>query len=75
MNYHDQKIIRNIVKKLSTMPYCELKKVKKFFLSSKIKAQADVNRINACTSPEESNRRHQSLYYYEDVIEAMEWDK
>lgn len=69
--YHDQDYIKTVCKKIQNETDENIKAITKQLKELKDIAQHDVNKISIYTAPEEAERRKQSLYYYQDVLEEL----
>ena len=73
--YQDQSAIENVVKQLQVLPKEEQESMRQMFFQGRNDAREEVKKISQYTVPEDIDYRQQSLYYYEDVIQKMEWNR
>jgi hypothetical protein len=71
--YHDQELIKERIDQIiSTASLHEQQNFIKTMKALRKTAQEDVSKIDSCTAPEERERRHNILNYYDDMIEGLE---
>lgn len=73
--YQDQSVIDKVVKQLQSLPKEEQESSKLMFFQGRNDAKEEVKKISSYTAPEDIDYRRQSLYYYEDVIQRMGWNR
>lgn len=69
--YHNQKYIEKVVKEIEALSDNDRASVVSEMQHYYEVAKDEYRHISTHTAPEEINRRTQSVYYYEDIFDAL----